>query len=103
MIFGRVEAFVSALDEGKLHLRVLLESGRSVRTVRDDIVPVLRPVTGFADLAWHADQYAQETIGNELALEGWEVIAAGEIPESDGDSLPRSASYAIRRIGEPSW
>lgn len=99
MIFGRVEAFVSEQEAGRLHLRVLLETGRAVRTVRDEIVPALRPIEGFADLAWHADQYAQETIGNELALEGWEVIAAGEIPEAEEGALPRSAAYAVRRIG----
>jgi hypothetical protein len=99
MMFGRVEAIATVSDPGWLHLLVQFESGRTVRTVRDEIVPQLFPVTNDADVAWQADQYVQETIANELALEGWEVIGGGPIPAVEDSALPRSASYAVRRLG----
>lgn len=101
-MFGRVEA-VASHDQAAdmLMLTVYLESGSKIEVVRDELVPLLRPILKASDVAWHADQYAQETIANELALEGWEVIAGGEIPEVESGSLARSASYAVRRLSEP--
>jgi hypothetical protein len=100
MMFGRVEAIASQGESGGIHITVYLESGRGIRTVRDECVPALNQIAGPADLAWTADQYAQETIANELAIEGWEVIGAGSIPEIVGDEIPRSAAYAVRRLAE---
>jgi hypothetical protein len=58
----------------------------------------LRQVTGPEDLIWHADQWTQETIGVDLALDGWEVVGAGPIPEPDVDSPASSAVYAVRKV-----
>lgn len=101
-MFGRVEAIAATTEmSGIVRLTVYLETGRSFRTVRDESVPTLRPLVDAADLAWHADQYAQETIANELALEGWEVIGGGEIPDVEPGALARSATYAVRRLYFP--
>lgn len=103
MMFGRVEAVAArvATREGgdRVRITVYLETGRQMTVVRDEEVPVLRMINGDADLSWHADQYAQETIANELALQGWEVIGGGEIPETEPGSIARSATYAVRRVG----
>jgi hypothetical protein len=100
MIFGRVEAVATPAGGEWLHLRVYLESGRGLRTIRDEEVPRLLSTTRVEDFAWQADQYAQETIANELAAEGWEVIGGGEVPPIEDGALPRSATYAVRRIAE---
>ena len=50
------------------------------------------------DLAWHADQYAQETIGVDLAAAGWEAIGAGDLPTPEPNAPVRSATYAVRRL-----
>ena len=101
MQFGRVQGYVrlpeSAAD-GQLHLTVTLEAGRHVTTVRDETLPQLRPVTGPVDLIWHADQWTQETIGVDLALDGWEVVGAGLLPEADAGLPASSAIYAVRRL-----
>jgi hypothetical protein len=52
-----------------------------------------------ADLTWHADQLTQETIGADLAEQGWEVIGGGEPPAPEPGELARSASYAVRQLG----
>src|SRR3954466_13149954 len=102
MMFGRVEAVATKTEDASmLDLVVYLESGRGLKTVRSEQVGVLRPVLSRDDLIWHADQYAQDTIANELALEGWEVIGAGDLPEADSPGLPRSATYAVRRLSLP--
>lgn len=102
MIFGRVDAVATLLgspgDTQRLHITVMLEMGRSILTVRNEIVPALKPIADDTDLAWQADQYAQETISNELAIEGWEVIGGGEIPEIADGELARSATYAVRKV-----
>lgn len=98
MMFGRVEAVASKVEEGTVRVTVYLETGRAFRTVRDEVVPALGPIAGASDLAWHADQYAQETLANELALEGWEVIGGGDIPAAEPGAVARSASYAVRRL-----
>ena len=54
-----------------LRVVVWLDTGRRIETVRDETLPPLRPVQGYADLAWHADQWTQETIGTILAERGW--------------------------------
>lgn len=102
MIFGRVEAVATLGSTGdSLELTVYLETGRQITVVREEHVRTLRPIVSAADLAWHADQYAQETIANELALEGWEVIGAGEIPDVEPGAMARSAAYAVRRLSYP--
>ncbi|MER3485519.1 MAG: hypothetical protein C4345_05655, partial [Chloroflexota bacterium] len=63
-----------------LRLTVTLETREGVRIVRQEVVPLLRPVVSPEDLIWHADQYAQETIGVDLAEEGWETIGVDVWP-----------------------
>lgn len=101
MQFGRVQGYVRVAEplvEGQLHLTVTLEAGRAVTTVREEILAPLRPVSGPADLAWHADQWTQETIGVDLALEGWEVVGAGPLPDVEPDTPASSAVYAVRKL-----
>ena len=74
MRFARVSGHVVA-DDDMLNLRVTLDTGRRVETVREGRVPVLGSRELAQDLNWQADQYTQETIGNELAEQGWEAIA----------------------------
>lgn len=104
MRFGRVEGVVVPVvrgDQTWLRLTVYLETGQRLDVVRDEVLPPLRPLAGAADLIWHADQWTQETIGADLALQGWEAIGAGEVPEAGPDELPRSASYAVRNLTPP--
>ena len=102
MLFGRVEAVAvpgDAADDGHgIRVTVYLETGREIKVIRDERLPALRPITGPVDLAWHADQYAQETIANELAIDGWEVIGAGDIPVPVPGTVAKSATYAVRRL-----
>jgi virulence-associated protein VagC len=102
MRFGRVEGFVAPpdpADRGLLRLTVTLETGRGrIEVIRDESVAVLRPIAGPADLAWHADQYTQETIGVQLAEAGWEPIGQGEAPPPEPNAPARSASYAVRNL-----
>jgi hypothetical protein len=103
MRFGRVEGFVAPPDpaeDGRLRLTVTLESGRGrIEVVRDEWVAALRPIASAADLAWHADQYTQETIGVQLAEAGWEAIGQGEPPAPEPNAPARSATYAVRNLG----
>ncbi len=102
MRFGRVEGVVVPLGEGDdapLRLTVYLETGSRLEVVRDETVRPLRPLTTAADLIWHADQLTQETIGVDLAEQGWDAIGAGEVPAPEPGALARSASYAVRKLG----
>ena len=102
MRFGRVEGIVAPVDvDGRtmLHLTVFLESGSRLDVVRDETVAPLRPLIGIDDLIWHADQFTQETIGNELAVAGWEAIGEGALPAPEAGALARSAAYAVRNLG----
>lgn len=100
MRFGRVEGLVEVVpgaDRDGLRLRVFLETNQGVLVVRDEVVAMLPAIEGAVGLSWQADQYTQETIGVELAMEGWEVIGAGELPEVEEGEIARSASYAVRQ------
>lgn len=93
MRFARVYGVVSQhVDHGRW-LTVVLDTGREVLTVRDEPVPA---ELADADPLWLADQLVQETIGNELAEEGWEVVGQGV---SDEDTAPVSGSHAV----SPTW
>lgn len=105
MRFGRVEGIVSPIERDgvlALHLVVWLDTGRRIETVRDETLTPVRPVENFADLVWHADQWTQETIGTTLAEQGWEAIAAGDLPVAEegeeANVLPRSAPYSVRNL-----
>ncbi len=100
MKFGRVEGFVQAVEgEGvsTFRLIVTLETSSWIETVRDELI---EPPTDLADadLCWLADQYTQETIGDILAVQGWEAISASELPERLPYAPARSASYAVRNL-----
>lgn len=102
MRFGRVEGVVVPVGGGpepRLRLTVYLESGSGLAVVREEILPPLRGTATAEDLIWHADQWTQETIGVELAEQGWEAIGAGEPPVPEPGALARSASYAVRNLG----
>jgi len=107
MMFGRVEAVAELASEPSgsegVRVTVYLEAHHRIEIVRDEVLPLLRPVDHRTDIAWHADQYAQETIATDLAQQGWEVIAGGDIPDPEPGAMPRSASYALRRIGESGY
>jgi len=101
MRFGRVEGIIQVSEQGgvlALHLTVYLEVGASLEVVRSGAVLPLGAVDSRESLSWHADQYTQETIGNEMAELGWETIAQEQSPPASGDSLPRSASYIVRNL-----
>lgn len=98
MKFGRVEGFIQELDGNRLRLVVTLETGTMISTVRDEIIEPPDAVE-TTDLYWLADQYTQETIGHHLASEGWEPIGAGEPPDQDPGTPPRSSFYAVRNLG----
>lgn len=97
MRFGRITGHV--VPEGEwLELTVVLDSGTRIETIRSGSVPKLGDTSRQQDLAWQADQYTQETIGNELALLGWEAVA--EEPASDAPAgMGVSASYLVRKTG----
>lgn len=104
MRFGRVEGVVVPVEQdgrSLLRLTVYLETGSRLEIVRDDLIAPLRPLQSPADVAWHADQFTQETIGTDLAAQGWEAIGAGDLPEPETEpgALIRSAAYAVRNVG----
>ena len=99
MRFGRVSGYVVAHDD-QLSLTVSLDSGNRVETIRSEVVPARGVEADALDLGWEADQYTQETIGNELALLGWEAIAS-EPAESSPTGSGVSAVYLVRKTGEP--
>lgn len=102
MRFGRVEGIVEPVEvdgQPMLRLTVYLETGQRLDIVREEVLAALRPAATPEDLAWHADQWTQETIGVELAEAGWEVIGAGELIAPEAGALARSATYAVRKLG----
>jgi hypothetical protein len=101
MRFGRVEGIVETVDDGgelRLRLIVTLETGDAFEVVRDEYLRPLRVINSIDDLIWHADQWTQETIGFDLAEEGWEAIGADEPPPAVPGELAHSARYAVRRL-----
>lgn len=101
MRFAQVEGVVrlEQIVPPLLRLTVFLDTGTRLDVVRDEVVAPLRALVSDDDLIWHADQWTQETIGVDLAEQGWEVIGAGEVPAPEPGALARSASYAVRHLG----
>ncbi len=98
MQFGRVEGFLTRTPAGELRITVVLDTRQRVMTIRDGEVPA--GLHGN-DLAWLADQLVQETLGNELAEAGWEVIgeALREAEVLDAASaIAQSPCYIVRRV-----
>ncbi|MBX3069858.1 MAG: hypothetical protein KF883_05105 [Thermomicrobiales bacterium] len=102
MQFGRV--YGRAMDNPEcgaagLRVEVTLESGSSLRVVRDECVSLPDAMTALHDLRWWADQFTQETIGTTLAEAGWEAIAAAEEPDQQrATSGSATVTYVVRRI-----
>jgi hypothetical protein len=100
MRFGRVEGFVQAVEgkgDSTFRLIVTLETNSRIETVRDELIEPTSEIAE-AELCWLADQYTQETIGDILAVQGWEAIGASDLPESQTNAPARSASYAVRNL-----
>jgi hypothetical protein len=98
-IVGRAGT-VGTVSELLLRLVVTLDDGRKSRVVRDETLRALRPVDTLADLKWHADQWTQETIGVDLAGEGWEPVSLGApgAPDSQVQGIGHSPTYVVRRL-----
>jgi hypothetical protein len=97
MEFGRLDGFVTLTGDGQRWLTVVLDTGREVETVRDEAVP---PGMANQDAAWLADQFVQEAVGNELSLEGWEVVGEGDTRGEEHrmlDVVARSRTLVLRR------
>lgn len=92
MRFGTVSGVIGGGPEG-MWFTVLLHTGEDSEVVRDETVPA-----GLSDQdpRWLIDQLVQETLGNELAEQGWEVIAVGE-PVRDDEI--RSRNWTVRNLG----
>jgi hypothetical protein len=96
--FGRVFGFITLTSESERWLTVMLDTGRSLRTVRDEAV---NPDLTSKDPVWLADQLVQETIGNELSMEGWEVIgedSVGGEREGEHHAIARSSVWIVRSV-----
>jgi len=92
MRFATVSGVIG-IGEDSTWFTVLLHTGDDSVIVRDESVPdTLRD----SDPKWLIDQLVQETLGNELAEQGWEVIAVSE-PVAD-DRL-RSRNWTVRNLG----
>lgn len=104
--FGRVHGIVERRDgtqggAARLLLTVTLETGDALIVVRRDVLEAVRSIDGWADLAWHADQWTQETIGVELAEQGWEALGVSDIVPDTASPAAESPVYAVRRLFKP--
>lgn len=92
MRFATVSGVIGfAADSG--WFTVLLHFGENSVVVRDEPVPeILRN----ENPGWIIDQLVQETLGNELAEQGWEVIAVSEPVK---DNTVRSRNWTVRNLG----
>ena len=71
---------------------VMLHSDEHSEIIRDEQIP---PALANENPTWLIDQLVQETLGNELAEQGWEVIAVSE-PVRDGEI--RSRNWTVRLL-----
>lgn len=92
MRFATVSGVIG-MANGADWFTVLLHTGEESVVVRDERVP---ETLADSDPKWLIDQLVQETLGNELAEQGWEVIAVSE-PVHD-DSV-RSRNWTVRNLG----
>lgn len=98
MQFGRVYSFVTDRSTGERWLTVVLDTGREMRTVRDESIS---PDLVGEDPGWLAGQLVQETIGIELAEEGWEAIGEGSEDTDDPvdvTAIATSPVWIVRRV-----
>jgi hypothetical protein len=101
MRFGRVDGVLlpTGDDTSSFQLTVYLDLGSMVEIVRDEVVTLPADEADPEAISFWADQLTQETIGNELAMNGWEVVAGGEPPSTAPGAPVMSAAYVVRRIG----
>lgn len=102
--FGRVVGIVEAPRDrarSDLRLTVTLETKDAVAVVRSESLEPVRPAHTVEELAWHADQWTQETIGVDLAEQGWEVLGMSDVDSEASGGPPRSATYSVRRLFLP--
>lgn len=92
MRFGTVSGVIGGSEQSGW-FTVMLHTGEDSTIVRDERIPV-----GLAgsDPVWLIDQLVQETLGNELAEQGWEVIAVSEPVK---DEVTRSRNWTVRHLG----
>ena len=92
MRFGTVSGVIGSGPDSHW-FTVLLHTGEESEVIRDEPVP-----TGLdtSNPRWLVDQLVQETLGNELAELGWEVIAVSE-PVKDDEV--RSRNWTVRYLG----
>lgn len=106
MRFARVSGTVRQIVDaegtptGSLELTVALDTGSRVEQVRLERVAVLPVPDGTDALIWQADQYTQETIGNELALDGWEPVGVepDDRDERAASLAASSPTYIVRQL-----
>lgn len=92
MRFGTVQG-VLVQSIGGLCFTVMLTIREETVVVRDDAVP---QALANEPPTWLIDQLVQETLGNELSEQGWEVIAASE---DEPASEMQSRIYTVRNLG----
>ena len=92
MRFATVSGVIG-IGESTSWFTVLLHTGEESKIVRDESVP---EALSDSDPKWLIDQLVQETLGNELAEQGWEVIAVSEPVKDD---TVRSRNWTVRNLG----
>ena len=103
MKFARVQGHGRLVESETgpiLSLFVTIDDGRNVTVARDEHVAWL-PFGPDADSAWQIDQYTQETLGGQLADEGWEVVSQDESASVVDDAgISHSSIFVARKA---SW
>ncbi|HWV23915.1 MAG TPA: hypothetical protein VNZ58_06980 [Thermomicrobiales bacterium] len=95
---GRLDGFITARDGEPQRLTVVLDTGRDIETLRDEVIA--KPL-GLRDAALLAEQCVQEAIGNELAWDGWVVIGEGDTAHEVHrmlDVVASSRTWVVQRI-----
>ena len=91
MRFGTVSG-VLGVGEHHRWFTVILQTSDETVVVRDDVVPQW---LALEEPVWVIDQLVQETLGVDLALQGWEVIA---VSEQEPDNQMQSRTYSVRNL-----
>lgn len=97
MQFGRLDGFVTRKSDGQWWLTVVLDTGREIETVRDEMLPAR---VGDRDIVVLVEQFVLEAIGNELADDGWDVVGEGDTGHEEHrmlDVVARSRTWVMRR------
>ena len=96
MRFATVQGIGLPIDDARFELIVTLDDRVRVHALRREAVQ--RLPSKDEPLAWHVDQYTQETIGTTLAEQGWEVVSTVDRSnERDDSQVASSPAYLVRR------